>query len=492
MAEQLRPEGIPVVIGDVVITTPGLTGEVEVHPAASPGMRGAEDSTAEFLAALGEASIGEQLTVEVSQQVELDDRGGSRAGGGGEEIVVEVPGPGDGNGQVLLYAAEDGSLTWHLPDSIAPDQTPSRGGERRTYRVPREVVLAESAEGNQRGILGAVGSKLFKVLVFPLIDPVLGKVGNHFAGRWEEHHRRNQVRWIGVDSLRTREAPAFAAADWAKVGEGPALLFIHGTTAMAHTAFTALPVEVLTELARRYDGRVFALDHFTISVTPRDNVQWLAGVIPPTASMTVDVVTHSRGGLVGRALAERAGELGLGDRLRVRNLVMVAPPNAGTALADKEHLSQLLDRITNLVQYIPDNGVTDALGLVLSIVKQLAVGAFGGLDGIMSMNPSGPSLRSFNASRESSATYRVVTSNFEPPPGSSLARIARDKGTDVVFADVLNDLVVPTVGAYELPATPGFPVPDPLVFPAEAGVDHSSYFGRPELGPKLLEWLPGA
>ena len=80
MAEQLRPEGIPVVIGDVVITTPGLTGEVEVHPAASPGMRGAEDSTAEFLAALGEASIGEQLTVEVSQQVELDDRGGSRAG----------------------------------------------------------------------------------------------------------------------------------------------------------------------------------------------------------------------------------------------------------------------------------------------------------------------------------------------------------------------------------------------------------------------------
>jgi hypothetical protein len=50
---------------------------------------------------------------------------------------------------------------------------------------------------------------------------------------------------------------------------------------------------------------------------------------------------------------------------------------------------------------------------------------------------------------------------------------------------------VPTVGAYELPSTPGFPVPDPLVFPAEAGVDHSSYFGRPELGPKLLEWLPG-
>ena len=90
------------------------------------------------------------------------------------------------------------------------------------------------------------------------------------------------------------------------------------------------------------------------------------------------------------------------------------------------------------------------------------------------------------------STASICSRPTEPPPGSSLARIARDEGTDIVFEDVHNDLVVPTVGAYDLPSTPGFPVPDPLVFPAEAGVDHSSYFGRPELGPKLLEWLPGA
>ena len=205
MPETLRPEGIPVVIGDVVITTPGLTGQVEVHPAASPGMRGAEDSTEEFLAALGNASMSEQLTVEISGQSETDGNGGTRGGGGGEQIVVEVPAPGDGNGQVLLYAAEDGSLTWHLSDSFAPDQSPTRGGERRTYRLPREVVVAESAEGGQRGVLGAVGTKLFKVLVFPLVDPVLGKVGNHFAGRWEETNRRNRVRWLSRSEEHTSE-----------------------------------------------------------------------------------------------------------------------------------------------------------------------------------------------------------------------------------------------------------------------------------------------
>jgi pimeloyl-ACP methyl ester carboxylesterase len=236
---------------------------------------------------------------------------------------------------------------------------------------------------------------------------------------------------------------------------------------------------------------VLALDHFTISVTPRDNVEWLARVLPESGPMTLDVVTHSRGGLVGRALAERAAELGIRDRLVVRNLVMVAPPNAGTALADKEHLSRLLDRITNLVQYIPDNGVTDVLGLVLSVVKQLAVGAFGGLEGIMAMDPQGADLKAFNHSPGSAATYRVVASDFEPPPGSSLGRIARDQGTDYVFGQAQNDLVVPTLGAYELPSTPGFPVADPLVFPSEASVDHSSYFGRPELWAKLMEWLPG-
>ena len=114
MSASLRPEGIPVFVdGDVVLTTPGLTGTASVHQAASPGMRSAEATTADFLAALEEADVTEQLTVEISGQAELDGRGATRAGGQGEEIVLEVPAPGEGNGQVLLYAAEDGSLTWH-------------------------------------------------------------------------------------------------------------------------------------------------------------------------------------------------------------------------------------------------------------------------------------------------------------------------------------------------------------------------------------------
>ncbi len=490
MAQPLRPEGIPVYVEDVVITSPGLSGQVEVHPPGAGGMRGPEDSTRAFREALALAALMEQLTVEVTDPDEQDDTGGTRGGGGGAVVELEVPGPGSGFGQVMLYAAEDGSLSWHLPD-VAPAEVTSRGGSRRTYHVPRSVVVAEPGAAGSRGVLGAVGTKVFKVLLFPLLDPVLGRVGDFFAARWEEKHRRNMVRWIGPDTLTRPDVPAFTEADWATLGEGPALLLVHGTFAMSHSAFSGLPAEVLAELYRRYGGRVLAIDHFTVSVTPSDNIAWLGRELAGAGALTLDVLTHSRGGLVGRALAERAGELGVPESVTVRNLVMVAGPNAGTALADRDHLSALLDRLTNLIQYVPDNGVTDALGLVLTILKQVAVGAFGGLEGIMSMNPAGESLKAFNHGGASTATYRVIASDFAPPTGSSLGRIARDAATDYVFGTVANDLVVPTLGSYQLPDTPGFPVAEPLVLPASAGVDHSSYFANPLVSAALLDWLPG-
>ena len=42
MAENLRPEGIPVTVGTVRISTPGLAGRVEVYQSGTAGMRGAE------------------------------------------------------------------------------------------------------------------------------------------------------------------------------------------------------------------------------------------------------------------------------------------------------------------------------------------------------------------------------------------------------------------------------------------------------------------
>jgi hypothetical protein len=226
-----------------------------------------------------------------------------------------------------------------------------------------------------------------------------------------------------------------------------------------------------------------AFDHHSVSVTPRENAAFLAGLVPDGASLEVDVVTHSRGGLVGREIASA-------DRLEVGSLVMVASPNAGTVLADRKHLSDLLDRVTDLAQFVPDNGVTDTLGLVLAVLKQLAVGAVGGLDGITAMNPSGSYLAELNGRAAPESLLRAVASDYEPPRGAPLARVARDGATDLVFAAADNDLVVPTRGCWDVDGTAGFPVDDRLVFDSAQAVDHNSFFGQAELSQKLLDWLP--
>jgi hypothetical protein len=102
-----------------------------------------------------------------------------------------------------------------------------------------------------------------------------------------------------------------------------------------------LPRDFVATLVERYEGRVLALDHPTLSVTPTENVQWLAKMIdglPAGRPLDLDVVAHSRRGLVGRVMCERPSDAGLDPRrLHLRTLVMVATPNAGTPLADRKH-----------------------------------------------------------------------------------------------------------------------------------------------------------
>ena len=411
MAEPLRPDG-DTFVEDVVIRTPGLIGEVEVYRPASPGMRGEELTTEEFHQALADAGLDEQLSVVISQHQEITPAAGTRGSGGADDIEVNVPEPGDGNGQVLLYAAEDGSLSWHLAEDVRPTEAPDRGGERRTYRIPRAVVPPEEQEQDaHRGIVGAIGKKVLKVLVFPLVDPVLGKVGDHFVTRWEDKQpaepraldacrrlpqgRGAVVHRRRLDDLPRRPRPAARARH---LLHGPRRLRRHPAGDDGGAA----------REVRRPGRRLRPPQHLGHAEGERR---------PPRRSgarggtVEIDVVTHSRGGLVGREIAS-AGDLD------VRGLVMVAAPNAGTVLADRKHLSDLLDRVTDLAQFVPDNGVTDTLGIVFAVVKQLAVGAVGGLDGLMAMNPAEGYLAELNGRPASAAQVRAIAADYEPPQGA--------------------------------------------------------------------------
>ncbi len=485
MAEQLRPDG-DVFIDDVVIRTPDMTGQVEVQYPTSPGMRAEELTTEQFLEALGEAGVEEQLSVVISDHESLAAAEGTRAEGGGDDIELEVPAPGDGFGQVLLYAAENGSLSWHLPE-LPPDEVPHRGGERRTYRVPRAIVPPEHAEGDaDRGVLGAIGKKVLKLLVFPLVDPLVGRAADFFVRRWEGQRRPSRVRWMSVADYNHSTTASLTDDDWDTVREGRALLLVHGTFSTAHGGFGRLGTDTMTALHEKYDGRVIAFDHPTVSVSPAENAQALSALVPAGRPVEVDLVTHSRGGLVGREIAAL-------DEFDVRGVVMVASPNGGTVLADRDHLSQLLDRITNLAQFVPDNGVTEVLEIVFTVIKQLAVGAVGGLDGLMAMNPDPDEayLTGLNGRPAVAAKLRAIAADYEPAESSPFGTVVKDEGVDILFGSADNDLVVPTRGCWDVTAA-GFPVDDvdKLLLPSTAAINHNAYFGYDEVREQLLSWLP--
>ncbi len=490
MAEQLRPDG-EVFVEDVRIVTPNMTGVVEVQRPQDPGMRGEELTTDEFFAALEAADVQEQLSVVISEHEATAPSEGTRSVGAGDDIELEVPAPGDGFGQVLLYAAENGTLSWHLPVDVPLDQVPTRGGDRRTYRVPRAIVPPvpdpdAGPDGDDRGVLGAIGKKVLKLLVFPLVDEAVGRAADFFVSKWEAKNRPSRVRWMSVPGYDRSTSDSLAAADWDTVREGRALLFVHGTFSTAHGGFGGLDQATMTARHEKYDGRVIAFDHPTVSVTPAENADALAALVPGDEPLELDLVTHSRGGLVGREIAAH-------EAFDVQGVLMVAAPNAGTVLADKDHLSDLLDRFTNLAQFVPDTGVTEVLEIVFAVVKQLAVGAVGGLDGLMSMNPDPdqPYLKGLNARPAAKARLRAIAADFEPGADSPFGTVVKDAGVDLLFSAADNDLVVPTKGCWDLMAA-GFPIAedDVLLLPATAAVNHNRYFRNDDVRARLLTWLP--
>ena len=127
---------------------------------------------------------------------------------------------------------------------------------------------------------------------------------------------------------------------------------------------------------QRYDGRVFAFNLFTLSHDPRRNVERILSHLPPDHSVEVDIVCHSRGGLVARALAECPSAFGLdASRIQVRRIVFVAVPNQGTALAHPDHMVPMIDRYTTSLNLFPSGPVTETLEALITAVKLIGHGA---------------------------------------------------------------------------------------------------------------------
>ncbi len=484
-----------VAIGGVEVRTHGTQGRVSAHGGEGSRRAPKPPGAGRLDSALSRNQLRSVQTLALGSVSTASRAAGEEAG---VELAVKDPGP--GWGQLIMSTDEAGVVGWHFADNVQSGRVGSRSlaDGRATFRIPcRSIEPEPGAETPaSRGVAGVVGKKLLKVLVFPLMDPVFGAVGEHFAARFEEHRRPYGLRTFTPDDYRNETGVPIAGEAWQKLSSGRALLFVHGTFSRANHAFHGLPPEVVRRLHEVYEGRVFAFDHKTLSEDPRKNVSWLLGQLPDGTRLDLDIVCHSRGGLVSRVLAERGEELAVGDRnVRVGRVIFVAAPNAGTALADPRHMGEFLESYTNLLNFfdlLPDNGVTDLLDGIVTVAKQAAIGALGGLEGLRAMQPDGTFERWLAESKPNDATkYFAVASDFAPEtPG--LRELFLDRLMDKVFGGVANDLVVPTASVYEAEPAPRFPIVERLVLKGPDAVGHSGYFAAPGVQRHILSWLEGS
>lgn len=297
------------------------------------------------------------------------------------------------------------------------------------------------------------------------------------------------------------------------ITNGRILLFIHGTFSNNDKLFDELADSInpdgqqfLAAAASESAGKrinydqVLAFDHSTLSRSPMLNALELARHFA-SSTADIDIVCHSRGGLVTRWFLEVFDH---GRRTR-RRAVLVGSPLGGTSLAAPDRIRGGIDLFTNVGRVIGQGlsliPFTQVAGSLLQI--GFSVGNFVSktplMDAAVSMIPGLSAMSrvknnfELEAIKDRSATppeYFAITSRFKGDEigwrfwkvfCDSKLRAAEAAGR-LIFRDESkewyhNDLVVDTASMTEY----GFP-PQPDVCQFEEGehVYHTAYFRNPK------------
>jgi len=472
-----------------------VTQWVNEHATPAYRMPAEDDTGLELREALAEAAITEQETI----QVDVTGAPRTRAYGARPEndrLVLQPKRTRVDAVQVVLYQDESGGVSWHFPDGFFEKPRTSRTTGFRalprgafTFTIPARTVKAQRAFDHDRvvtrGLLTKWGRKILKVLVIPLVSSLLADPLEAIVGAIERKYRQDLIRPLTPDNYKRKVTEPFEA--WDSLAAGPALLVIHGIFSSTDGVLSLLPPAAMDRLYSHYQGRVIAFDHLSVSTHPEQNARLLLerlAAVSGGRKFRFDVLCHSRGGIVARTLTERGNDLVPRHPCEFGKVFFVATPNQGSALADPEHVIDMIDVFTNLLTNFPDGPAMYAIEAILAIIKLLAFTAGKELPGVAAMGTKGYIRDVLNKGRNACASqYAAAAANYEPDPGRDNAFFTGrfvDGVMDRIFAangvPIANDLVVPCEGVFSANGVPLFPIANPLVYAASDHVWHSGFF----------------
>jgi pimeloyl-ACP methyl ester carboxylesterase len=343
-------------------------------------------------------------------------------------------------------------------------------------------------------VLGGVGELISDVVgdfatkhVLHVLKAPIDAGLRHIIEQFEE---KPFVMMMGRDGSHIR--PLSSAEEWrarfSPAREHRVLLFIHGFNS---NITNSNPIYWIEELAPRYDA-ILGYNHPTISRDPIQNAAELLAMVPPDVRLNVDVIAHSRGGLVARSLVELQP---VDPKLHIQRIITCGSPHAGTTLADRENWDRLISIGFTAANWV---GRATGTGLAFGFVSQglellLRAGSQSLFDlpGIEAMDPGSPFLQKLNAPGDvmQHLPYAVVVSDFEPSDTPGQLVQALTSMAAKVFFRVDNDLVVPTNSMSHIDK-PYQSLPQERVF--STNVDHFAYFSEhPEIRSFGVNFLLG-
>jgi hypothetical protein len=268
----------------------------------------------------------------------------------------------------LTLVEEDGLLHWEESLGILPHKLTGRRAFWSNKKVHKQVKCEKLGFSEVAGYLEDLDRKL---------TPYWGL-----------------RRWNGT-TLQPYQKPS---------GERPILLFIHGTFSKNDAIFEQL---VMTKHGKAFMERmkqkyeILSFDHPTLSVSPMMNALDLARILG-NHSQPIDVICHSRGGLVTRWWLETFEPGGRGQR----RAVLVGAPLQGTSLVAPDKLRHGIDLLTHLGQLVGE-------GLSLIPYLDVATGLLRIVFSLGSMLANTPAVDAAVAAVPGLAAMSRVKNNFE-------------------------------------------------------------------------------
>ncbi len=464
-----------------------------------------------------------------SATVRAEFRPGSFRSGTEQEAEVAVR-----DDELVEVEFEDGLRIWLTAAEYREklEKTKKRApGASGALEIPDTLPFGGD-EARERGVVGWV-MKSLKVVG---ID-VAGKTAVELARAFEDKQEGRKRPGPGVYRCRMVTGD-FALDDLpaGKLGGKRVLLFLHGTASSTWGSFGELwsppRSATLAGLKRLYGDNVIALEHRSMTVSPIVNALEIAEALDALLAdgAEVDLISHSRGGLVGELLCRMniadgsdpyealdyklvtdtawlaadpdlpqaaideakqalAGEsdrlktlaAALGQlaarKMRIRRFVRVACPALGTTLVSRR-LDRWVQILANVGRFAsaasPVGELVDALGdFIAAVLKERTAPAM--LPGIAAMLPDTGLVRMVNNPRRTVASELAVIAGDSEPEGiwKRLLMLVADR-----FYAGEHDLVVNTGSMYG--GAPRQTGRTALCYQQGAPVNHFNYFKNSE------------